>query len=313
MLRARAVCFLAFGLLLACPKAPSHSDAGDAPSASASAAPFPSGGDDEVHPVYPKDVRPEPLAFRLCLALYDTPEQKRAACCNTAPQTVVTSECVRMLSYALHSKALLLTDVAVDRCTAALDKVYDGCDWPGPSTPELPDECKDITKGTVGKGALCRSSLECAGDLYCRGVGPTQAGVCDVAGEPGAACNLSVDALAGYIRQVPVERAHPECHGTCNRHRCIAVVPEGGACKDRIECGPNMTCKAGNCVAAVIAKKGQACPDGACEPGADCIAGRCLVRKSKGSDCAIDFECIGGCNKPDGGSRGTCGPKCSVR
>ena len=246
------------------------------------AAPSASVADDAVHSVYPLDVPPHPLALRLCEALHELPEQRRTACCKSAPAATVTSECLRMLSYAIETRALVLPADGVDRCSQAMERTYAGCDWPGPFQPDLPDECRGLMQGALPKGAVCRSSLECAGDLRCRGVGPTATGKCDAAGAPGEPCGAAVDALAGYTLQLPLDHSHPDCVGFCDRRRCTAERPpsDGGA--------------------------PQGSPNGLPVPPL-------VARKAKGAACTNDVECVGGCIKPDGGKKGVCGPKCSAR
>jgi hypothetical protein len=268
--------------------------------------------DDEIHPVYPVDAGPpDPLATRLCHVLHDVPEQKRAACCGAPPAIVLTSECVRVVTAALRFKAIALDPAAIDACAAALDKALEGCEWPGPFPPALPPACQGIVKGTLAERARCRSSLECAGTLRCQGVGPTATGRCAPAAAEGERCGGSADPLVTFARQN--DEAHPECAGWCNRTKCAAHVPVGGACTLSAACGSGRLCALGKCAVLSPAKAGEACPGGVCEGSAVCLAGKCVARKASGAECATDFECVGGCNKTDGGAKGACGKKCSVR
>jgi hypothetical protein len=271
--------------------------------------------DDAVRPVYPLDAGPPAaLAVRLCDALQELPARRKAECCKQPLGTVVTSECVRMLTAALGARAVSLADADVDRCAAAVAKTYEGCDWPGPSTPDVPDACLGILKGTLAAGAKCRSSLECAKDLRCHGVGPTQAGTCGPAREDGLACGLAVDPLAGYTLQNGVlDPSHPECAGYCNRNKCAHEVAPGGDCSVLARCAKGATCQAGKCVAAAAAKIGEKCPAGTCEGDARCYFGRCVVRKPAGAPCTDHVDCVGGCIKSAGAKSGVCGPMCAVR
>jgi len=320
-MRRRAKTFLWCGifgasLALACSKR----EPSPAPAASASAAlgegdaGADADRDDEVRPLYPADDAPaDPLAARLCAALHDLPETRRSSCCNEKPAVVVAKECTRTLSSALRSKAAKLAAPDVDACAAALAKSLEGCDWVGPFPPELPAECLGVIHGTLPAGAVCRSSLECDGALRCRGLGPTSPGKCGGPTGDGASCGSTVDTLATYTRQVDVDRSHPECEHFCNRHECTPLVSEGGACVTSAQCGPSHQCIKQKCVSAPPSKRGEACPGQVCEAGTSCIAGKCQARKAGGEVCSTDFECVGGCIRPDGGAKGKCGQKCSIR
>jgi hypothetical protein len=324
--------FVACGLPLGCKtKTPDAAvDAGAALAIEAGAlksvaGPAGSGVDeDEVRPVYPVDgVTPDPLAARLCTALHELPEKRRSACCGQSAGLVPTSECVRMLSAALHGKAVELGAGDVDACALAIDRAYAGCDWVGPFPPEVPAACLGIVHGKLARNDRCRSSLECAGDLRCHGVGPTTVGRCGPARDDGGACAGSSDALASFVRQNDVDARHPECKGYCSRFKCSAFAAEGALCAQSRECGPGRQClgagkgtglgaKSGKCVTRAPGKAGEPCPGATCEAGLLCLSGRCAARKPAGASCETDFECAGGCLESDAGRR-TCGRKCGVR
>ncbi len=275
--------------------------------------------DEVVRAVYPKnDSAPaDPLATRLCKALDDLPEAKRAVCCNEPTGLVFTSECVRTLSTALRDKAVTVAEADVAACETEIQKTFDGCDWVGPFPPGPPAACLGIVHGTVQKGDACRSSLECAAPLRCQGAGPTTLGKCFGTKSDGVLCGSSVDTLATYTRQTDVDQQHPECTGFCNRHECASFIAEGGGCTTSIACSAGSQCVANKCVKMAPSKIGDACPGQVCEAGSSCIANKCVAKKRAGETCAQDFECLGGCIKslPDGGSsaRGICGTKCGVR
>ena len=112
---------LAVTLCVGCPRrddpapAPVASASASSAKASASAAPSESASltglaDEEVKPVYPLDVgKPDPLVSKLCKALHDLPEERRAACCKQPLGLVLTSECERNLGGAFAAKAVTLT------------------------------------------------------------------------------------------------------------------------------------------------------------------------------------------------------------
>ena len=271
--------------------------------------------DPDVRPVYPTDPKApaDPVAARLCTALHDTPEMKRALCCAQKAGIVFTSECTRTLSASIAAKALTLAASDVDRCSAAIERAYDGCEWPGPFPPDMPGECQGILKGTLTAGARCRSSLECAGRLRCFGAGPTSSGRCGDAHSDAGRCGGTVDTLATYTRQNDIDTAHPECLGYCNRSKCSSFVTEGGSCTNGFQCGEGKLCVNGKCKTAAPGKLGEQCPGAACEKGAQCLENRCVAKRPAGAACTMDFECVGGCLKNNAGSKGICGKKCALR
>ncbi len=287
------------------------------------------GGGDDVEPVYKvdPDAPVAPLAVKLCAALTEMPEKRRAACCSSPPGIVMTSECTRTLSAAIRDRSVILTEAAVDACVAAFEKTLDGCDWVGPFGPPPPAACRGVLHGTLAEGARCRSSLECAGALRCKGVGPTTRGKCGPAKENGELCGGTTDTLATYVRQDNLDAQHPECRsGHCIKHRCADPIAEGGACQsaqdcsDGLYCVPSSTASATKgakpqrkCQSRELPRAGEACVGGVCSADLQCISGKCTARKATGETCSVDFECRGGCLKSGGATKGTCGPRCDVR
>ncbi|HEY8076191.1 MAG TPA: hypothetical protein VIF62_18825 [Labilithrix sp.] len=286
-----------------------------------------SGGGEDVEPVYPDQANApkHPLAVKLCEALTEMPEKRRSECCKAAPGTVVTAECVRMLSVAIHQKAVEVSDADIDACAAAYGKVLDGCDWVGPFPPAPPSACQGILKGKLALGAKCRSSLECGGTMRCAGVGPTAVGRCTEGKADGEICGGIVDTLAGYTRQIELEKQHPECKDKCVKRKCAPASTAGQPCQTTADCASGLSCiatpgpapKVGlppkTCATAKLPAKGEACPGGECEGELQCIKNKCGTRKSGGEDCTVDFECRGGCIKGDAGDKGKCGPRCDIR
>lgn len=331
MLPARLLLILGLPcVLLGCPSK-EHKDVTDAGSTALSvdAGAAPASSSDEVEPVYAIDPKApiDPLAQKLCAALSEMPEKKRATCCSTTPGIVVTPECARMLSAAMKSKAVDVSPAAVDACVAAFEKTLDGCDWVGPFPPGPPKECQNILKGTLGEGARCRSSLECAESMRCRGVGPTTAGKCTKARMIGELCGGTTDTLATFVRQNDLDAQHPECvTGHCINHRCATPFAAGEVCHVTLDCAEGLQClpspapaKKGarperKCTPKPIpSADGEACPGGVCGGDLQCVLGKCARRKNAGEECSNDFECRGGCVKADGGTKSVCGPRCDIR
>ncbi len=268
-------------------------------------------GDHEVKPVYPALVgTPSPLAVKLCGTMHGLAEAQRARCCGRPPSAGLELECVRTLSVALADRAVAIDGAALDRCTAALERSIEGCDWVVPIPPEPPAECRALLAGQLSSGARCRSSLEGKQGLGCAGVGPTQPGVCAEPAPVGQSCGGSVDTLAAYTRQTD-ESAHPSCVGFCARGRCNALVGKGEACKADAQCGTSARCDRALCVAGPAPGLGEAC-SGSCAPGGFCARGKCVALKRAGAPCTSPFECRAACNKPAGAQLGVCGMKCSA-
>jgi hypothetical protein len=275
------------------------------------------GATEEVTSVYPELVGPgDARAVKLCEVLHENPEKKRAACCKQPLGIMVTAECVRMLTGALRTGAVTLDEAGVSACATALDVTYDGCDWVGPFPPPLPKACAGLVTGTLAAGKRCRSSLECAGKLRCKGVGPTTMGTCAEAAPTGEACGGTVDALATYVRDSELEQRHPSCTGYCARFKCGDLGGKDAECTQSRDCQAGLQCLGKKCTARAPAKVGEACPGGVCEEGLACVLGKCTARKAAGQACTHDFECLGGCVKAVGAkpsTPGKCGMRCEIR
>ncbi len=288
-----------------------------APSSAAAAAPAPATppsaadpllADEEVKPSY--EAGPAlPLAQKLCNALYDLPDARRAQCCSGKPRAGFASECIRVLSAALRAGSVALDAGAVDKCVAAQGRAFDGCAWVGQWQPALPAECEGLLRGKSGPGAVCRSSLECAEGQYCLGVGPIDAGRCGPPRADGQACATSVDPLAVYARQGEDPRQHPECVGYCGHHKCEPLAGAGEKCLIARQCAGGLHCDGQKCVAGAFAAAGEKCVGGSCARGLRCVDNRCAEPKPGGAACKADSECRGGC-LPE---KHLCGMRCDVR
>jgi hypothetical protein len=262
----------------------------------------------DVRPVYPVDDQPpEPLALRLCQALHELPARRKAECCGGGAAPSLVSECARTLSSALRARAITLAEPAVAACEQAMTGLHDGCEWVGPLSPGFPAECRGLVHGTLAGGARCRSSMECAQGLRCRGVGPTDPGTCGPPLPDGTRCSVTVDTLVSYTRQDAwTEEAHPECSGYCMRRACRPAVAAGKACKVSLECGAGHRCSGGACVAGGVARDGESCSADECEAGLRCLENRCRRPKAAGEPCQSAFECRGGCVE------GACAQQCAM-
>lgn len=263
--------------------------------------------DDEVRPVYPQsNDPPHPTAARYCELVYEVAESKRKECCpsvafgNFRP----TTECVRTLSFALHSASVGLDPAALDACEAAIRSEAKQCDWGG----NMPSVCKGIIRGTLDDGKSCKSTLECKEGTFCKELGVSTPGTCTKPQKEGERCSVAPDSLASFVAQ-DAEDKHPVCEGVCDRRKCIAPLALGAECRSAIPCGPGKRCQDMRCVNDTPPKLGEACSQ-SCEPGARCVAGKCAPEKRIGDGCEADAECRSAfCDK---GSGGKCAMNCQV-
>lgn len=259
---------------------------------------------EDVRPAFdgvPKAI--DPSARALCTALHQMPAERRAACCSKGVSAHFGDECARVVSLALEAKTVTLRDPA--SCIAAITAAHAGCDWVGPDGVAVPAACSGVLISNLAAGQKCRSTLECTTGLHCRGAGPTASGTCAPAGGVGMACELSVDVLGSYTRARSLRT--PECEGACQRHRCEAVLTDGGACTLDAQCPRGQRC-AGTCVSGENGAAGEPCVPGGCVDGLRCVAGRCAAPLPAGAACTSDVECQGACLPGDAGR--ACGMGC---
>lgn len=264
---------------------------------------------DGIRPVYPALVgEPEPLAQKLCEALHSRTRAKKDECCERTSSLDVTSECVRMLTFAIRSKAVVLDSAEVDRCLSAIDTRLSNCDFLAPGQPPTAPQCAGIVRGQLQEGARCRSALECKEGLNCRGVGPTQQGICSKPRGAKMACGTASDPLLNYTFQD--EKKHPECEGVCGRNQCMTPVKEGESCVSSMLCPTGTQCVKGKCSHESYPGPGQPCESGLCAPHAKCVKGKCAIPKKNGEPCETLFECEAICKIAPGAKRGVCAPGC---
>jgi hypothetical protein len=231
------------------------------------------------------------LAKRLCTALHVVPGQRVSACCGGSPTHYLFDECVSALEGSLQRRAVTLDAQAVARCAESVEQSLGGCDWVTPSQPLPPDACQGLIQGLVREGGACRSSLECAAPLHCRGLTGGGVGRCRAPQPNGASCAPGPDSLASFLLERSATRAHPTCAEFCSpsSQRCERTPAPGAACMASVHCA-----------------RGQRCLDGQC---ADSPA---APRAESGASCTTDLECgVGGCARGSDGEK-RCGMKCSA-
>jgi hypothetical protein len=269
-------------------------------------------GNDRLRSVYPDLVGPvDPQAKRLCALLHDYPAERKKACCATTTFLHMTQECERMLTHALHAKAITLADKAIDGCEQALKEQLQGCDWVQPLWPTPPAVCQVLVHGVLDAGKRCRSSLECQSGLHCEGLGTTKSGICMPEKTRGK-CQQGVDALAGMVRASSSKLQHRECQGFCARGQCKEKIAIGKACLSSVQCGPGNHCQEKVCATGEQGKRNQPCLDRRCEDGTQCFQGKCLVPKKENEECTEDAQCRGLCIRSADNSKGKCSKQCST-
>lgn len=271
------------------------------------------GAAEEPKPVYPPAAAPDPLAARLCLALHTVPAARRAQCCEQKTLGyLVTDDCVAMLSAALAAGGVAISESSVAACEKAMADAHGGCGWVGPFPAPVPAACDGLVTGSAEAGTPCRSSLECAPGLACRGLAPTTRGVCVPPSRRGRPCQTGIDPLAALTRQQSAASAHPECEGFCARHLCQDATPVGEPCQTNLQCGRDAHCEDGTCQPGAEAAEGAICADGGCPRGTRCIDKACQKPRLEGAACQHDVQCQGGCIKPPGAAEGRCGVRCKA-
>lgn len=177
---------------------------------------------------YPRAIgAPMPWALPLCDAFHELPRVRRAECTGRKPGLAFTGECVRMLNAAVSSGALRIDGARAQSCIAAETARVGDCAFTrAVSLPALP-ECGGVLYGNLAEGAICRSSLECGGDLHCLGVSPLDPGTCQAPRPDGSRCGFGVDPLASYVaRSAGNPDQHRECAGSCVRGTCQGAGTE---------------------------------------------------------------------------------------
>jgi hypothetical protein len=273
----------------------------------ASAAPI-----DVLGSVYPRDVAPHPLATRLCEALHGVPARRKAECCGSEPAPFLMAECTRVLGATLNAGTAELDDATVDRCAEAMTEARAGCDWVTPNAPTAPEACQRLLRGKLERGSVCRSSLECSGDLHCEGVSSTRTGVCTPPGSEGAGCGTHVDVLATYLLDQHLATSHPFCAEHCSlvTHKCRPLPEEGAACAANVNCGASQQCIQGRCSSAPPRHRGESCSANPCREGLRCVDGSCAPRAQAGEACRSDIDCAEGACVRGADGRAQCGAQC---
>jgi hypothetical protein len=237
-------------------------------------------------PALPQKAEAQQQAEVVCRTLQGRPAERRSECCTRTSPSSLERDCVRVLGDAISAGRIAVEASRLAACREASERALGGCDWVTPGQPIPPAACAELTRGLVGKGERCRSSLECASPLHCAGNTPTQPGRCAEPLPIGTACSAPIDVLGGYLFARDLEKSHPSCSGVCSAlsHHC--------------EAGDIAQCST----------------DSDCPGGAQCRQQRCVAAGSRGDrrageSCQTDFDCgVGGCS----GTPGTCGMKCAI-
>lgn len=217
-----------------------------------------------------------------------------------------------------------VTSVTVKECADALPKI--ACGDPSPAA------CQDI-RGSLGDGAACRSSYQCAGGLCAFAPSVSSAlptcGTCAARLAVGATCEgqsnrcvygsqcVNARCIAYSNADVGAPCVKEEAHGcktglycdtagdtTSSSGTCKAMPGEGAACGNGFTCEEGLTCSRGSCVKPGV--EGGACGTGlpACGDGLACnpLEEKCIkVAYGKaGARCGLATRCaVGRCSGDD--------------
>lgn len=268
---------------------------------------------DRAGSIYPRDLEVDPGAARVCDAIHGIAARRKAECCGGEASSFYAAECARTLGATLHARAAEIDEVALSRCSAAMQERYRTCDAVTPAPLPLA-ECQRLVRGKLASGAVCRSSLECEGNLHCEGSTATRTGVCVPPAAAGAGCGVHVDVLATYVGERDLEASHPFCAAFCSltAHKCESAPAAGAACVASVNCAPGHHCVAGKCSAAPLAQAGEKCDALPCAAGLACRSKICAPLARPGESCTSDDDCERGGCVARGEGRSVCGAKCSA-
>jgi hypothetical protein len=254
------------------------------------------------------------LAERICSALHRVPSERVHACCGRSGGEFLYEECVSEVVTSLKAGAASVAPAAADRCSSAMQRSLTGCDWVTPGQPLAPAECQDMIEGKLDEGSVCRSSLECTGDLHCAGASPKRTGHCTRPQAAGAPCGTHTDSLAAYTLHRNLEAERPFCTEFCSltSHRCEAPPAAGTPCFSQVNCARGQTCIRGACSTDPPAEAGASCRGVPCNDGLRCVEGTCRAAAEPGESCKTSFECRSGGCVADGHGENRCGMMCTV-
>jgi hypothetical protein len=235
------------------------------------------------------------------------------------------AECPVRLGDAIAKGRLTYDQSAAAQCYPAYQSFLAGgvCggDYASRQLPADLATCKSVFAGAVAEGGGCRGDHECVDGLTCVGSTPSSDGTCKTPPSIGETCGDGV-ADGGQI-DLSIRfgfGTHPKCAAGayCSSRRCKALVAQGQTCFQNEECQTGLRCFLYKC-----GTEGPSDLDGPCKSVLDCKTGlycsapigqtgTCKTKKTEGSPCtSIAGECRGLCDKPDGGTAGTCASFCS--
>ena len=138
-------------------------------------------------------------AAAFCRLILEAPKRHLASRCSPEEKKLAGYErlvamasrpvaaCVAALEPGVTAGRLKLHREPAEACARAIE----GASWRSSlRTRELAAyaECKGLTTGAQGEGASCRTSLDCAADLWCAGASFPSDGTCRKRGSAGAGC-----------------------------------------------------------------------------------------------------------------------------
>lgn len=253
-------------------------------------------------------------------------------CCNStelerldagiAEAAQIVALCDDQYGGGLTKGRLTLDPTKEAACYAAADansnqactSVQNPADFFRSATAEAPIQaaCAGLFVGNQAVGDPCATSEECKSGLTCIGyVYTVSDGACQAPPASGQTCGAAEN-NGGYIDYDAFFGTHPDCVSgfTCEFGQCVTQVADGSACT-LSTCVAGDTCVAGTCRAP--GNSGDTC--GAdedcnvplyCDTLSDGFPGKCAARNAAGAACDDNGNCLGLCDRPDGGSVGSC-------
>ena len=204
------------------------------------------------------------------------------------------------IAAAVQSGRIVYDESKASACLTATAAI--SCGNQAAGAPE-PADCIATIVGTVAASGTCFSSVDCAPDNFCSGLGGTTGsctGTCAPLIAAGAACSAGDECVAGNT-----------CSGSGSSQSCTAIAAAagatlGGTCgydsssKTVTVCASGLACNAATLVCVTPVSQGAACTPGAgvCEYFTDCdpTTKTCKAYPGLGGGCgAAAGEDVVGC------------------
>ena len=183
--------------------------------------------------------------------------------------------------------------------------------------------CDLVFRGLVAENGACAMDADCVDGLTCVGFSPNADGTCKKPPALDEACGKAPSEGGSISLEINhTFGSHQDCAtgAYCSASKCVAQRNPGESCSDDKQCAGGKLCRLNVC-----GDVGDADLDGPCKENDDCKSGlycnapsfntqgTCQTKLGTGAACGTSNNnpCKGRCDRPDGGSTGTCQPFCS--